>query len=208
MRTNLATEQILYNAHLLREASKKGDTFKVKSLIEELGQKNLDLTDDFFTSALMHAAQHGHNNVVKILIDAGADVDMGDQYDGFPWKRNAVNGTALMRAAGNDQALVVDTLIKAGADVDRIDKYGTALIRAAEKGHKEVFNILIKAGANVGLVDKFGYNCLMRAAENGHDELVKLSLLKERMLTLLPQKVKKALLCLPLKMATLKLSKF
>ena len=48
---------------------------------------------------------------------------MGDQYDGFPWKRHAAeNGTALMRAAGNGHALVVGTLIKAGADFDGNDE--------------------------------------------------------------------------------------
>ena len=169
-------DEILDNAHLLREASKKGDVDKVKSLIEKLGQKNLDLTDNYSISALMYAAQNGHDNVVRILINAGAKVDMDDQYDGFPWKLNDLNGTALMRAAGSGHALIVDTLIKAKANVDGNDECGTALMRAAKNGHVDVVRILIEAKAKLDGTGKYG-TALTCAAKNGHalvvDTLIK-----------------------------------
>ena len=165
--SNLATDQevddeILYNAHLLGEASKKGDVVKVESLIEKLGQKNLDLTDNYSISALMYAAQNGHDNVVRILINAGADVDLTNE-----------DSNALFLATNKGHAEVVNSLIEAEADVNWINIFKqSALMIAVYKGHAEVINSLIKAGADVNFIDRLGESVLLIAAFKGYAEVV------------------------------------
>ena len=171
--SNISTDlddETLHNARLLREASKRGTVDEVKSLIEKLGRKNLDLTDNYFnTSALMNAAQFGHVDVVRILIDAGAKVDMDEKFDDhlFEWRSLAENGTALMRAAANGHTEVVNILIAANADVN-----GIALILAAEKGHLEIVNTLIAHKVDVDKINSWDNTALFLAAGSGHLEIV------------------------------------
>ena len=169
-------DETLHNARLLRAASWRGNVDEVKSLIEKLGQKNLDLTADYYesgalikSSALMNAAQLGHVDVVRILIDAGAKVDMDEKFDDhlFAWRSLAKNGTALMRATANGHTEVVKILIAAKADVN-----GIALILAAEKGHLEIVNTLIAHKVDVEKVNSWNDTALMLAAEKGHLEIV------------------------------------
>ena len=95
----------------------------------------------------MSAASAGHTEIVKILIDAGADVNA---------KTNPciiVNSTfgedtALMQAAIEGHCEVIKMLIKAGADVNAKDALNqTALTKAGNFGQMEVAEILKAAGA-------------------------------------------------------------
>jgi len=72
----------------------------------------------------MRAAGTGHTEIVRLLIDKGADVNLLDK-----------NGeTALMGAAGAGHTEIVKVLIDKKANVDTKNNNGvTALIKAAEK---------------------------------------------------------------------------
>ena len=60
-------------------------------------------------------------------------------------------------------------------DVDKTDFYGyTALIRAAKFGHKQCLLVSILTGANVNARNKNDNTGLNLAAQNGHNECVKL----------------------------------
>ena len=87
-------------------------------------------------TVLMLAAFNGHNKSMKVLISAGADVNL---------KRK--NGaTALMTAVYRDQDECVYTLVRAGADVHlRDDKGYTALMSARELGRDKCVDILARA---------------------------------------------------------------
>ena len=67
----------------------------------------INLQDDNGFTALMLAAKKGHNNIVKLLIDAKADVNKGSK-DG---------GTALYFAMGNNHDNIGKRLIYAGAKI-------------------------------------------------------------------------------------------
>lgn len=90
-------------------------------------------------AALMLASESGHQEIVKILIDAGADVNATTE-DGQ---------TALMLASQNGHQEIVNILIDAGADVNATAEDGqTALTLASQNGHQEIVNILIDAILN------------------------------------------------------------
>jgi len=94
--------------------------------------------DDDGNTGLIFAAMHGKKEIVKLLIEKGADVK-AKNYDG---------NTALMLAAYNGYKAIVDMLIGAGAEVNMKDNNGwTAIALAKEEGYTEIVDALKNAGA-------------------------------------------------------------
>ncbi|KAM9804709.1 uncharacterized protein ankrd50l [Neosynchiropus ocellatus] len=106
-------------------------------------------------TALRSAAWGGHSEAVKLLLDAGADVD-GCDGDGR---------TALRAAAWGGHEETVRTLLRYGAQVDKADIKGcTPLIAAAYMGHHEAVEVLLDHNADVNLADGDGRSALSVAA--------------------------------------------
>ncbi len=120
-------------------------------------------------TALAWAAAEGHANVVRLLIQRGAEVNALDR----------VKGTPLLPAAEAGSIEIVTELLKAGADVDVQNRSKrSALLLAARKGHLEVVKILIDAKAKLDLKDKDGMTPLLAAAKQAHSEMVAMLLEK------------------------------
>ncbi len=111
---------------------------------------------------LKQAACYGQVDVVKSLIDAGADVNYRDEYGSEPY---FLDPTVLSCAARKGHIEVVKLLINAGVDVDNKNR---ALYDATVEGHIEIVKALINAGAD----DNDG-SALRFAALKGHIEIVK-----------------------------------
>ncbi|KAK5659030.1 hypothetical protein OQA88_1117 [Cercophora sp. LCS_1] len=90
------------------------------------------------TMTLHKAAYNGYTRTIKLLLDAGANVN--EMYQGI--------GTPLHIAASCGHAKVAKALLDAGADV-AIPNFGgdTALILAIMSGHAQVGELLFAAGA-------------------------------------------------------------
>ena len=121
--------------------SAKGGSVKYLKLAIELGVEKNFQDDDGFTG-LMYAANHGHLDVLKYLIDNGADINSQDsEFGTFPLKR-AVEGGHID---------CVQYLIAAGADINLRDKANHTALFAAymsnTKNRQEIINYLkIKGG--------------------------------------------------------------
>ena len=84
-------------------------------------------------TALIIAAQKGHEAVARLLLEKGASVDAADK-DG---------NTALIWASMEGREAVVKLLIEKGASVDKANKKGkTAQEIAARMGHHSVVRLL------------------------------------------------------------------
>ncbi len=89
-------------------AAKKGDAQSVRELVAA-DRSLLDARDADGSSPLHCAAWKGHVEVVRALIDAGADVNALNQNDHY-------GTTPLHAAAHGNQRAVVEVLLAAGAD--------------------------------------------------------------------------------------------
>eukprot|EP00435_Cladocopium_sp_Y103_P009775 s4213_g2.t1 len=118
-------------------------------------------------TALMCAAQTGHEAVAKLLLQHGADVMAADK-DG---------ATALVGAALGGHVAMAKLLLQHGAEVRAEMNDGfTALMAAAVGGHEAVAKLLLQHGAGVRAADNGGFTALMFAANGGHEAVVRLLL--------------------------------
>jgi ankyrin repeat protein len=122
-------------------------------------------------NALMAAAYYGHQPIVKLLLEAGADPDLlSDGDDGLGYGMSALMFVASSFFASN-RDIIAKMLISGGASVDRQSEKGkTAIMYAAiaGSGYRACVEILIAAGSNLNLRDNRGHTVLtlVAAAEN------------------------------------------
>jgi hypothetical protein len=154
--------------------------------------------EDTDSTALMQAVGNGNREMVRLLLDAGADVNAKNGSDQTPLMMTGENTTAeivwslisagakvnrkdeqghtplIMAALGSNPA-VIEALVEADAKVNAKDEEGrTALTYAAAMGHVENVRALLKAGADVSHKDNDNETALSRARDNEQDEVVKL----------------------------------
>lgn len=138
------------------------DDEQVNEILGALGVKQ-DFLDDgieslIFTDTespgedadcLMLAAIHGNTEIIKLLVEAGADATRSDS--------NKM--TALMYAAANGHADAVSTLLAANADAKAAESRGnTALHYAAMAGSPNSCKLLINAGCQVDTKNTTNFN--------------------------------------------------
>ena len=127
-------------------------------------------------TALMHASGRGYSDIVKLLIESGADVNIQDNR-GY---------TALMSASYKGHREVAKLLIESGADVNAQDNDGvTVLMYASKAGLTEVVRLLIEKGADVDAKDNENWNALRWALSGRSRESLRSKYLYDDIIELL-----------------------
>ena len=89
-------------------------------------------------TALMWAAYYGHDTVIPLLLEADAQIDAQDRYEG---------NTPLMRASYEGKEAAVRELLKGNPNLDLKGYQGkTALDWAREKNHPSIVILLVAHG--------------------------------------------------------------
>lgn len=120
--------------------------------------------------ALVWASKHGHELLVKLLLEQGCDINVKSEF---------YNLTSLHEAIMYGHEAIARLLIENGIDIKVVGAwgYGTALHQAAENGLDAVVLLLLENGADTEVDDGvFGGTALKRAAENGQETVAKLLL--------------------------------
>ena len=114
---------------------------------------------------LLSATESGLTSIVNILLDAGADKEVKDEYGRTP----------LDVAAWEGHTDIVKLLLDAGADKEVKGRLGsTPLYLAAWNGRTGIVKLLLDAGADKEVKDIFGNTPLHDAARRGHTDIVEL----------------------------------
>ena len=167
--TTLFCDHIGYNgsapefspAHILAHCGLHQLFIDVPSFLQTADSK-----DSHGRTPLSWAAERGHEVVVKLLAEKGADVESTDP---------AYGRTPLSWAAMQGHEAVVKLLLEKGADMESKNYWGrTPLSWAAENGREGVMKLLLKEGADVESKDNNSRTLLLWAAEGGHEAVVKL----------------------------------
>jgi hypothetical protein len=123
-------------------------------------------TVDFapFGEVLYNAAAGGNINVVRRMLDAGADVNTVVRGDGTP----------LIAAVRAGDVPMIEFLLERGADVNLPSPGdGNPLIAAAMKNHEEIAELLLDRGARIDEIVRGDENALITAARAGSGDVVK-----------------------------------
>ena len=116
----------------------------------------------------MHAAAYGSLEAMKILLDAGADVNAANDF----------HATALLWCArdGNKARFLIDH----GADVNAQSKQGRTplMLASVHDGGSDIVALMLAKGADVKAKDSRGDTALSLAAEVGDLRIMRLLLAK------------------------------
>ena len=128
---------------LLHRACEMGNVSSVKFLVALGAHPNIQTHPvQGSTPAIVFAASNGHPDVMKLLVDAGADVDNADNW----------GNCALFKAACYNHIDCVRMLLLAGANPNLRNRWGALPLQyAALQGHYTVVQLLLEAGAKLDL---------------------------------------------------------
>ncbi|CAK9297911.1 unnamed protein product [Gordionus sp. m RMFG-2023] len=154
------------NGHTaLMEAATGGHVDIARILVNEGGASINAHSNEFKESALTLACYKGNLEMVRFLLEAGADHE----------HKTEEMHTALMEASMDGHLEVAKLLLDHGAQVNMPpDSFESPLTLAACGGHVELACLLLERGANLEEINDEGYTPLMEAAREGHKDMVNL----------------------------------
>lgn len=119
-------------------------------------------------SALHAASKIGHERIVRMLLNKGADVNA-----------KTLSETALYTASENGHERIVQILLEKGADVDAKGSYSvTPLYIASYRGYDGIVKMLLEKGADVNIKGGLFTTALHAASTRGYVIIVQMLLEK------------------------------
>ncbi|KFV05221.1 Ankyrin repeat and SOCS box protein 3 [Tauraco erythrolophus] len=162
---NLKTFEGLCALHL---SARYGSLESVRVLLEAGADPNEVTTEA--TTALFLAVENEHVDVVKLLLQHGANVKGPHSWSGW---------NSLHQASFQGCTEIMKILLEKGASEECVDDFGiTPLFVAAQYGQLESLRLLISHGADINCQAKDRATPLLIAAQEGHTECVELLLSK------------------------------
>ncbi|POR35411.1 Uncharacterized protein TPAR_04422 [Tolypocladium paradoxum] len=182
---------------LLHMAATEGCEPVIKLLVNNSTDSEVKLSGQ---RSLFWAVQEGHEVVVRLLLDRGAELASRDHHGQMPLllasemgheaivrllldrgaeleSRDFYNRTPLLLVAKTGHEAVVWLLLVRGAELESRDHHSrTPLSWAAEMGYEPVVRLLLDRCAELESRDFIGQTPLSRAAEMGHEAVVRLLL--------------------------------
>lgn len=154
-------------AEILFKAVRNWDLEGVKQLLDSGVDVNIE--DENYETALLHAAYTGNVRMIKLLLDRGAKI-------------NHMNGdieTALHISINRGHKIIVELLLERGANVNTEDYYSkTAVNNACENGNLDIVKLLLNYGAKIHTIDNRYKDTILHDAVVGHNMDVMRLLLK------------------------------
>lgn len=151
----------------LFEVITDGNLDKIRELIA--CGVDVNASNEWDVNSVNFAASIGRFNIVNILLQAGANPNLGE-----------VGSPALLNAAGFGDPEAVEALIKAGANVNTVMNGRTALMQAVEwafpPDDRKVVQLLIEAGSDLEIQDEYGNTAVAIAVYTDKDYLVEMLL--------------------------------
>ena len=151
---------------LLAKLRKSGkDVAQEVSMVGKLKSQNAVRLKCKKMTPLMAAASFGHEELLALLINAGAKVDQATS-DGW---------TALLWAICHGHTPIVRALLRAGANVNQATSDGTTVLMwAVDRGDRSIVCELLDAGADCRLALESGDTALTIAMKQQHWGIVEL----------------------------------
>jgi ankyrin repeat protein len=155
------------NVRLSQDKEKAAEEIKNGNVAIE-GKRTAVTVDEIIlqgATPLFLAAEVNNLDVIKTLVEAGADPLIASERGTTPLMMAAGAGTDVQREREpQERATAVETakfLVEHGADVNAAGQYGwTALHAAAYQGLNDVIAYLVSKGAKIDQKDEFGQTAL------------------------------------------------
>jgi len=144
-----------YKDGTILDAVNRRDMAGLEALLKS-GNYELDAKNSIGETALLQTVQRGDIAMAKVLIDAGANINIQDDIKDSPY---------LLACAQGRTEILKYMLERAKPEPDQhvYNRYGgNGLIPAAEKGHIENVRLLLEDGrVDIDHQNKFGYTALI-----------------------------------------------
>ncbi len=133
---NLSLEE-RFELGQLHQASADGNLDEIRRLLQTDHVKLINIFDELSLTPLMRAAMAGHVEAVKLLIEAGADVNAHDA--------RRIGNTALNEVAGDGSFVMIEMLLEAGADPTIRGMMNLNALDRARHRHSAIYALLESA---------------------------------------------------------------
>lgn len=144
----------------------QGDIGEVRALLRQGASPNSSNSDGNTLTALMVAAQQGYADIVKLLLDHGAKVNVKAEIVIGVGADVATGITALSQAAASGNLSIVKMLVEHGAEIHALTGHGDTLLAFATTN--EIAQYFLDRGLDINARDKDGYTLLILSAEGFH----------------------------------------